>query len=65
MWGYKMTQFLLWAYDWVGLPPKTSQDLPITTLSLAPPRWSQSYRWMDGGENRGLHHGWTKGVYVD
>lgn len=29
MWGYKMTQFYFWAYDWVGLSPKTGQALSI------------------------------------
>lgn len=34
MWGYKMTQFLYWAYDWVGFSPKTSRTLSICESSL-------------------------------
>jgi len=34
MWGYKMTQFFFWAYDWVGLSSKTSQVLSISQSAL-------------------------------
>jgi hypothetical protein len=34
MWGYKMTQFLYWAYDWVGFSPKASQTLSLSQSSL-------------------------------
>jgi len=34
MWGYKMTQFFLWAYDWVGFSPKTSQALSVSQSVL-------------------------------
>lgn len=34
IWGYKMTQFFFWAYDWVGLSPKTSQALSISQSAL-------------------------------
>jgi len=34
MWGYKMTQFFLRAYDWVGLSSKTSQALSISQSAL-------------------------------
>ncbi len=34
MWGYKMTQFLSCAYDWVGFSPKTSQALSSSESAL-------------------------------
>lgn len=34
MWGYKMTQFLTWAYDWVGFSPKTNRALSLFQSSL-------------------------------
>jgi hypothetical protein len=34
IWGYKMTQFFFWAYDWVGLSSKTSQALSISQSAL-------------------------------
>ena len=34
VWGYKMTQFFFWTYDWVGLSPKTSQALSICQSTL-------------------------------
>jgi hypothetical protein len=34
MWGYKMTQFLYWAYEWVGFSPKTSRTLSLCESSL-------------------------------
>ncbi len=34
LWGYKMTQFLYWAYEWVGFSPKTSRTLSICESSL-------------------------------
>ena len=34
MWGYKMTQFFFWAYDWVGLSSKTSQTLSMCQSAL-------------------------------
>jgi len=34
LWGYKMTQFLYWTYDWVGFSPKTSRTLSVCESSL-------------------------------
>ncbi len=34
MWGYKMTQFLLWAYRWAGFSPKTSRAIAISQTAL-------------------------------
>jgi hypothetical protein len=34
LWGYKMTQFLYWAYDWVGFSPKTSRTISLCESSL-------------------------------
>ena len=34
LWGYKMTQFFYWAYDWVGFSPKTSRTLSLCESSL-------------------------------
>jgi hypothetical protein len=34
MWGYKMTQFFYWTYDWVGFSPKTSQVLSLSESAL-------------------------------
>ncbi len=34
MWGYKMTQFFFWTYDWIGLSPKTSQLLSMVESAL-------------------------------
>jgi hypothetical protein len=34
MWGYKMTQFLYWAYEWSGFSPKTSRALSVCQSSL-------------------------------
>jgi hypothetical protein len=34
MWGYKMTQFFHWAYDWVGFSPKTSRALSSSESAL-------------------------------
>jgi hypothetical protein len=33
-WGYKMTQFCFWMYDWIGFSPKTSQLLSMIESSL-------------------------------
>jgi len=34
LWGYKMTQFFYWTYDWVGFSPKTSQILSSSESAL-------------------------------
>ena len=34
MWGYKMTQFFYWTYDWVGFSPKVSRTLSLCESSL-------------------------------
>jgi len=34
MWGYKMTQFLSCAYDWMGFSPKTSRALSLSESAL-------------------------------
>ena len=34
LWGYKMTQLLYWAYDWVGFSSKTSRIISSSEASL-------------------------------
>jgi hypothetical protein len=34
MWGYKMTQFLYWAYEWAGFSSTTSRTLSVCQSSL-------------------------------
>jgi hypothetical protein len=34
VWGYKMTQFLLWSYGWAGFSPKTSRLIAVSQTAF-------------------------------
>jgi hypothetical protein len=34
MWGYKMTQFLIWSYGWAGFSPKASRLISISQTAF-------------------------------
>jgi hypothetical protein len=34
MWGYKMTQFLLWSYEWAGFSQKTTRLISVSQTAL-------------------------------